>query len=376
MANMEEEEESKEKEEIITDQQDDSLYSENGGDSLYPNPTGQNLDIREEKWSIFDFERKIDKGLIISDPDFQRNFVWKEIQKSQFIESIILGLPIPPFYLNVTPEGKYLVVDGRQRTTTISGFLKNKFLLENLKGLPSLNGFNSKRLAEEFPKFQARIEDKQLTLYLIQPSVPIKVVYDIFSRINTNGTQLNKQEVRNCIFLGQSTRFLKKLSESIDFLRAIDYGVSARRMKDREYVLRYIAFRYYRNEYTGDLSDFLDEVMKKLNEKGINEIENIEAEFRRVMVQTFKLFHKDAFRIKSGLKRGLVNIAILESVCLFIADNSDEFLFRNQKIIQSNYKELLSLSEYLDSVQRSTNNKNKVHTRFKLAPEILAKNCI
>ena len=212
--------------------------------TLYPyDPTKEDIDIREDPQTVFELIRKFNQGKIIIDPDFQRNVVWKHEQKSQFIESIILNYPLPPWYVNQTVEGKYIVVDGLQRTSSLYDFVNDKFELKGLKALTHLNTYRFSDLAALEGDYQTRIEDKKLTLYIIKPSVSSKVIIDIFNRINTGGTQLNQQEVRNCIFSGKSTKLLKELSEKDYFKDAIDGGISSDRMKDREAVLRYLAFK-------------------------------------------------------------------------------------------------------------------------------------
>ena len=84
---------------------------------------------------------------------------------------------------------------------------------------------------------QSKFEDKKLTVFVLKPSTPMVVIYDLFNRINTGGTQLNRQEVRNCIFIGKSTQLLKELSGQDYFKLAINEGVKDTRMKDREVVL-------------------------------------------------------------------------------------------------------------------------------------------
>ena len=107
-----------------------------------------------------------------------------------------------------------------------------------------MNGYTFPGLKELPGDYQTRIEDKKLYIYLIKTSVIVKVVYDIFNRVNTGGTTLQRQEVRNCIFSGKSTKLLKQLSEKEYFIKAIDNGVSPKRMKDREVILRYLAFKH------------------------------------------------------------------------------------------------------------------------------------
>jgi uncharacterized protein with ParB-like and HNH nuclease domain len=352
--------------------------SEDESGGLYPyDPTEEDIDIRQEPHTVFELMRKYDQGRLIINPDFQRNLVWKPEQKSKFIESIILNFPLPPFYVNQTKEGKYIVVDGLQRTSTLHEFMKEEFKLKGLEALPKLNGYNFSRLKTLKGDYQTRIEDKKLSLYVIKPSVPIKVVYDIFNRINTGGTMLNRQEVRNCIFFGKATELLKELSKEKYFRKAIDNGVSPERMKDREVVLRYLAFKIYNYEkdYKDDMSLFVENAMKKINLMADTEIEKLKADFKRVMTLTFEFFGKSNFRFPSNQTRGKINTAILESICYFFSAKSDSFLDKNKLSIQSNFSKLLQDKTYLDAVRFSTGDKARVKTRFKLAREILGEGC-
>ena len=357
---------------IITDA--DAEEEESAG--LYPyDPTEEDIDIREAPHTVFELMRKYDQGKLIINPDFQRNLVWKPEQKSRFIESIILNFPLPSFYVNQTREGKYIIVDGLQRTSTLHEFVNDKFELKGLEALPKLNGYNFSELTTLAGDYQTRIEDKKLSFYVIKPSVSIQVVYDIFNRINTGGTILNRQEVRNCIFIGKASQLLKELSEQDYFKKAIDNGISPKRMKDREAVLRYLAFKMidYKIDYHADMSDFVEEAMRKINLMAESEIEKLKADFKRVMTLSFEFFCQINFRLPSNQTRGKINIAVLESVCYFFSVKSDSFLNKNKGTIQSNFDKLLKNQDYLEAVRFSTGNRNYVIKRFKLAQEILGK---
>ena len=355
---------------------DEDTAEEDSGDSggLYPyDPTEADIDIREDPQTIFELLRKYDNGKLIIEPDFQRNVVWDSDKKSKFIESVILNFPLPPWYLNQTKEGKLIIVDGIQRTTALHEFVNNEFKLSGLEALTRLNGYTFSELKELPGDDETRIEDKKIYIYLIKPSVSVKVVYDIFNRINTGGTKLERQEVRNCIFSGKSTKLLKQLSEKEYFIKAIDNGVSPKRMKDREVILRYLAFKLfdYEKDYEGDMSDFVEKAMKKINLMDDGEIEILENDFERVMNLTFDFFGTKNFRLPSGKNRGRINIAIFESLCYFFSKMSDEFLQAHKKSIQDNFIKLLENPEYFDAIRYSTSSKSKVITRFKLAQNIL-----
>lgn len=357
---------------------DDDVEEDYNNGGLYPyDPTEEDIDIREDPQTVYELIRKYNNGKLIINPDFQRNLVWEHQQKSKFIESVILNFPLPPFYVNQTREGKYIVVDGLQRTSTLHEFMNDKFKLKGLKALTKLNGYNFSELATLNGDYQTRIEDKKLNLYVIRPSVPVEVVYDIFNRINTGGTMLNRQEVRNCIFIGKASELLKELSEEEYFKKAIDNGVPSKRMKDRELVLRYLAFIIYNYETDYDkdnINIFLDKAMQKINLMEDTEIENIKADFKGVMTLTFEFFGKNNFRLPNQT-RSRINAAIFESVCYFFSVNSNSFLNKNKQCIQRNFNKLLKDDNYLKAVRSSTNNKTRVITRFKLAQEILGEGC-
>ncbi len=345
---------------------------EDGG--LYPyDPAYTNIEIGEEPFSIFEYLRQLDKGKIIIQPDFQRNQVWNRVQKSQFIESIILNFPLPPIYLNETKESKYIVIDGLQRSTALQQYYLGGFPLTGIEALPKYNGLKFKELPEVL---QSKFEDKKLTVFVLKPSTPMVVIYDLFNRINTGGTQLNRQEVRNCIFIGQSTKMLKELSEQHYFSQAIDWGVKATRMKDREVILRYLAFRWfdYQKEYTGDMSEFVESAMRKINKMDDDKLSEIKDDFQRVMKWSFKIWNKANFRLPTDYTRGTINTAILESVCNYLSTKSDSFLEENKKTIYENYNSLIGNPKYFEAVTKSTGNKAKVLDRFKLAFDVLNTN--
>ena len=188
---------------------------------------------------------------------------------------------MPPIYVNQTTDGKFMIIDGLQRTTAMYDFVHNKFPLRGLEALPDLNG----KYFEALNELKTKVEDKKLLLYILKPTVPLKVIYDLFNRINTGGTPLNRQEVRNCVFKGKSTLLLKELAESDYFKNAIDYGISSKRMKDREAVLRYLAFRIqdYEKQYPGDMSSFLETSMKIINTLNDIDIAVLKQDFYKVM---------------------------------------------------------------------------------------------
>ena len=322
------------------------------------------LDLKEQPWSIYQYLRKIDLGKIIIQPEFQRNFIWDSSRKSRFIESVLLNFPLPPIYLNQQQDGQLLIIDGLQRTNTLLEFYKNKSFLSDLSILSRLNNCKFSDLP---PEYQANFEEKAFMSYILKPSTPMKVIYELFDRINTGGTPLNRQEVRNCIYIGKGTKLLKKLAGKDIFSKAIDNGVSSVRLKDQEIILRYIAFRWFDfvKDYNGNLSAYIEECLCQLNRFTDKELKKIEIDFERVMDWAFKIFGKDAFRIPTERGRGMINTAVFETISYFISKHDDDFLQQNKKELYDRYKNVLLKDEkYLKAVISTTSPVSSVETRF------------
>ncbi len=258
------------------------------------------------------FSKKLDIS-----PDFQREFVWTEItRKSRLIESIMLRIPIPAFYLSQDVDGNYQVVDGIQRLTVIKDFVDNKFKLKNLEYLTTLEGrwFRnpSKPSSHSISAmYSGRIEDTQLFFNIIDPATPEQVKYDIFRRINTGGKTLNAQEIRNCLSSVKTRQLLKDMVELESFLQATRRSVNRTRMADKEMALRFVAFylldthKLNALEYKGNMDDFLDqvtEVINKANDKLRSDIINA---FDNAMNNAYTLFGDNAFRKVSFINKAL-----------------------------------------------------------------------
>ena len=185
----------------------------------YPNLS---IKIEQAQYSIFELKRRYDKGKICLDPDFQRNAVWNQRQKSELIESVIMGIPLPLIYLAENEDGKLVVVDGRQRLSTFFEFLDDKFKLKNLKILSQINGMSMKEMDADpvYSRYATTIEDTQLVVQIIKYPTKDRVRFDIFDRVNRGGTPLNKQEMRNALYQGAATKLLKDLSEMDSFQKA------------------------------------------------------------------------------------------------------------------------------------------------------------
>lgn len=349
-------------------------FDDDAKDGIYPIDIEDTIDIKDDKFSVFEYIRKVNDGKIVMNPDFQRNEVWTIEQKSQLVESTMLEIPIPAFYMKKDAQGRLIVVDGLQRTLALRDFLNDSFRLYGLNALNKVNGYtcSEMRKDEKLSNFITRVEDRQLLFYVISKDTPMSIVYDIFNRINTGGTKLERQEIRNCIFIGHSTRLLKELSGEIAFKEAIDGGISAKRMKDREAALRCIAFTIldYKKTYVRSMDEFLERAMRKINKLSLVEVEDIKKRFLSIMKQTLHVFGMANFRIPSDYTRGRINIAVMETIYYVFYKKAELGQTIDNNLMRQSFQTLLKDSEYLDAVRNSTGSPYKVTTRFELARKI------
>lgn len=286
------------------------------------------------------------------DPEFQREYVWTQKQKSELIESILMGIPIPIIYLFQAKDTTIQVVDGRQRITAIINFMNDEFRLTQLK---IMKGSIGKKFSDLEPIQQRKIEDYQIDTYLIQPPTPERVKFDIFDRVNRGGTKLNKQEMRNALYQGQSTKLLKELSELDSFKQATNNSIKPKQMKDRYIILRFLGFYLYFSkqldniEYKGNIDDFLAEIMQYINKSDSNLTIELRQLFDKTMKFAYKNFSGDVFRFSNEnytIKRP-VNMALFE--CLSFA-----FSLCVQNNTQINKKELDILKNKFDKSGKFT----------------------
>lgn len=355
-----------------------SGYTEYTDDSedFYPL---EHLNIVPEPASVFQLKRKAEKNPAMLDmsPEFQREYVWKSKQKSELVESILMGIPLPLFYVKERTDGVYVIIDGKQRLSTIFDFINGKFRISNK--LHVLHGIEGKLFSELTALQQGKIEDYSLQLYVIKPPTSDRITYDLFDRVNRGGTQLNNQEMRNALYVGHSTRLLKELADGV-FIDATDDSIGKNRMKDRYLVLRFIAFYLWRKkisidcqtksrlEYRSNMEDFLASTMEYLNHLDENDylFEHIRNLFNNAMSKCKSVLGKDCFRLPSSGKasnRRPINMALFETITYYLVELLD--CLPNKAIaIRNGYNELLSSNEFTLALTKSVDSKYQIYARF------------
>ena len=309
------------------------------------------IDITMKPLTLDSLLKRIQKGEIEFDSSFQRKAgLWDKKQKSQLIESIFLRIPLPAFYFDASDEDRWLVIDGLQRVTTLKHFVVDRtFRLQEMEFFPELNGC----VYDQLPRaFQRRIDETVINVYLVNPSTPDNVKYNIFKRINTGGLALEAQEIRNALFQGNATQFLQDCAALPCFVAATGGSVKSERMLDREFVLRYVSFCYLDlNQYSGNIDEFLNAGMKYLNHAAKGELEQIEKELKSVMNNMHNLNGKKTFRkICYDGRRRPINKVIFESWCYVIKNlprTDVQRLIKYKGEVQKKYMDLCERADYL-----------------------------
>jgi len=316
---------------LVEQVDNDKFELDDGGEYSLNNHTAVNypnilIKMTKEQFSIFELKRRYETSKTLEmNPDFQRGKdVWKSKQKSELIESILMGIPIPIIYLFENEQGLKQVVDGRQRLSCIFDFLNDEFKLNELRMLASEN---DKMFSSLSPKLQAKIEDYQFLAYTIQHPTPERVKFDIFDRVNRGGTRLNNQEMRNALYTGKATQLLKALVKSLLFAEATSHAISSKRMKDKYIVLRFLGFFLLRTGQLGDIKyksnvdDFLAEVMKVINQFSDEKIKDLTEVFNLAMLNCFQVLGGDAFRFsrENHKNKRPINMGLFECLSYLLS---------------------------------------------------------
>ena len=349
----------------VDDEEPEGLDPESGSWGDYPI---DDLLIRQENRTIFDVTRRIDQGTYVMDPDFQRDFIWPDDKQSKLIESVIMRIPLPVFYLAEDDEGRMVVVDGLQRLSTFSRFAKDNLKLR----LPDREGLNGKGFSDLGPKLQNRVEDSNLILYIIDSKVPERARLDIFERVN-GGVPLTRQQMRNCLFMGQATRFLKEEAQTGMFLDATGRSLNSKTMRDREFVNRFCAFQLLGvDEYHGDMDDFLAECLRQMNKMEKSELSQLSDEFRRGLANNFMLFERHAFRKHAPEQdwRSVLNASFWDVMSTGLSGYTRDWLQTRAESLREAIHRLLRDEEFNTAITYGPNDARKVRLRFEMTREI------
>ncbi len=328
------------------------------------------------------------KELVIR-PEYQRLFRWSVTQKARFIESILLGFPTPAIFVAEDDKGIWELVDGLQRVSTVLEFMG---VLKDAAGktcpastlvgtgrrprLPSLEGLQFKGLP-----LQARLAIKRAgcRVEVIKTGSKPTMKYEVFERLNTGGSVLTEQEVRNCIFRATNPEFLDWIDSLAEFPSFKDglclSELQQNTMYDRGLVLRYLAMKNAYQEFDHDVEPFITDYVRQVLEKERTfDTATEEAIFKAAFKHIDLAMGEDAWRhCRDGQHKGGFSVYVFESVSVGVAVNLDNIQKSSKQQVQERIVSFKQDRKFTDNTGAGANTKAKLHNRINFALSYFAK---
>lgn len=317
------------------------------------------------------------ESTVVLDPDYQRRHVWTNEQKSRLIESFIMNIPIPPVFLYEFEYSKYEVMDGLQRLSTIKEFYENKLILSGLEVWSELNGQSISSLPLQVRR---GIDRRYLSTIIIVKETASTFIEaqnlrrHVFERLNTGGTKLKDQEIRNAIYAGDMNNLIKEIAkknvhvakffpkkkvgkknENLDLLIYSDdikIDNSSIRMEDVELVLRFFAYRQINEIPFNSLKDILDNYLLLANSYDRKLLDELKKMFEFTINLAFDIFGNKTFNLYRECRGNLswtkpskiIYDPMMYVLSLFynsnniLLDDKSMYLNRLQELMESNPK--------------------------------------
>lgn len=325
-------------------------------------PADYTLDLLHSKWKNGDIEI----------PPFQRQFVWKQAQASKLIESFLHGLPVPAVFLYTDRKSqKYLVIDGQQRLKTVFYFFegyfgeaeKEKRRIFKLTGLSEKSKFSENTFSDLDEVDQRRLNNCVLRCFIVQQLDPEDdtSLYHIFERLNTGGTLLTNQEVRNCVYRGLLSDTLAEMNRLDSWRAVIGKPNSDSRQRDVELILRYLALHDVA-EYEKPMKEFLSKYMSKHRNPSKQILSEINKKFKVTCDAAISYIGEKPFHGKAG-----INAAVFDSVMVALSKNIHQI----PQDIKKRYQKLLQTKVFVETTKAHTTDVRVVQKRFELAEHTL-----
>ena len=329
---------------------------------IYTYPADYTLEGLHQKW----------KSDEIRIPDFQRRFVWKQPQASKLIESFLVGLPVPAvFFYSERRSHKYFVIDGQQRLKSIFFYFEGYFGPEKkgrravfqLKGLNQQSPFRDRAFEDLLEEDQRKLKNSVLRTFIVQQLDPEDdtSMYHIFERLNTGGTFLANQEIRNCVYHGTFSGFLDELNELENWRMILGKKEPDTRKRDVELILRFLAMREPAS-YKNPMKDFLSKFMQKNREPKKNALQSSRNLFERTCEAVVSELGERPFHVRAGL-----NAAVFDAVMTAFSNNLDSI----PKDVKNRYESLVRDERFERNTRSSTTNIDVVQGRLRQAAEQL-----
>lgn len=299
---------------------------------------------------------------------FQRGFVWKVPQVHRFVESLLLGLPVPGIFLVREPDDTLLVLDGQQRLRSLHAFYTGvlrgrEFRLRNVQ-----SQFEGMRYQDLDDEYRRRLDNQIIHATVVRQDVPSSdqsSIYMIFERLNTGGTALAAHEIRVALYRGNLLALLRELNENTDW-RAM-YGRKSPQLKDQELILRFFALFDRAASYSQPMKGFLNEYMADNHDLTEERRGSLASLFGATVELLNTAIGPGAFRLETA-----VNAAVLDSVMVGVARRLAAGPVPDPEGVSDANARLRERPEYVEIVQRTTANEERVRARLMMATEAFA----
>jgi Protein of unknown function DUF262 len=315
--------------------------------------------------------QQIDRGDVII-PFYQRRYVWKIEQASRLIESFLMGLPVPQVFLYVNDQDVLEIIDGQQRLMSVKYFFEGFFGEEDnkgrrqifkLKGLAERSEYNNKTFSDLPIRDQRKLRNSTLraiNIKQITPDAESDSVFHIFDRLNTGGTRLKAQEIRNAVYRGKIVDGLKKLNENKNWQNILGLTKPDGSQKDVELVLRLFSLYEVWEQYQKPMLSYLNKNMKDNREFDSERAKRFTQNFERAT----SLVDKNL--VRPFRPRGVINSAVLEAVMICILEN-DEITGEE---LAGRYEKLVNTPEFMKNVTGGTTDTLMLTSRISTAKGI------
>ncbi len=295
-------------------------------------------------------------------PEYQRKFVWDITQQVRFIESVLLGLPIPFMFFSDNEDGRCEIIDGAQRTQTLEAFLDNDLVLNGLNKLTLLDGFSFSDLPEVF---QRKFKGRTLRIIVLADTTTIETRQDIFNRINTGGTKAIPSEIRRGSYVGPFMQFIEECAKDKQFNKLCPISETMRnRYEDSELIVRFFAYLNNYQNFQHVVDDFLNEFVQS-KEKEFDKI-SYKEDFKNMLNFVEKYFPYGFAKTKNAKSTPRVRFeAISVGVALALRENIN---------LQPKSMEWLNSKQFkIHTTTHASNSSKRVRGRIEYVRDVLLK---
>ncbi|QPO08232.1 Protein of unknown function DUF262 [Sulfitobacter pontiacus] len=370
----------------------ESLFEEDeaaeGGDDYRIAPSDfTDIFVIPSDWTVSTLRQEL-VDIVDLEPHFQRRSVWTTRAKSKFIESLILGIPIPQILLAERQDerNQFLVLDGKQRLSSIKEFFEGvtedgtSFSLQGLTDLKELNGETWASIKDRQPKIARAIDAAAIRTAVIRGWKRDDVLYEIFHRLNSGSVRLSPMELRMSLIRGPFVREAIKQTAECPYLQKM-LGLSKpdKRMKDVEVAIRHFAFQSFAIEYRGNLKEFLDEYCRYKNRNfEVGQVIEPVKELEELIQDGLGLLEERAFSRKyvpdSGKYEGAFNRAVFDVLGGSLANlEFRRAALEDVEKFRKLYKYAFENTSFVRSVESTTKSISATKYRFAYWYELIEK---